>query len=129
MPLSKTEKHSTRINLWVPKMLHQELKEFAELEDTTMSYVVTGLLMEFFGLTPDDVPGRRPARTKFERKEQMYARRQRRNKTFSQVTGELVNNHIDRECNNCGSIFTAARDSKIKLCLICEKEKMNHSKE
>ncbi len=108
--LKRTQKYAHRTTIMFPNEVYWALKASAEKQDTTMSYIITELLMDYLDIHPDDIPGRRPAKTKTERKQQMLDRKKNNKETVT-VAQATRGKSYQIECNFCGSIIGVDYDT------------------
>ncbi len=107
--LKRTQKYAHRTTIMFPNEVYWALKSTAEKQDTTMSYIITELLMDYLDIHPDDIPGRRPARTKTERKEQLKLRKKDKKNTVT-VAQATKDKRYRVECNYCSRIIELSYD-------------------
>jgi hypothetical protein len=99
--LKRTQKYAHRTTVMFPNEVYWALKSSAEKQDTTMSYIITELLMDYLDIDPADIPGRRPAKTKTERKAQLAERKKGKKNTVT-VAQATKDKLYKIECNCCG---------------------------
>jgi len=83
--LPKTKKESIQTTMYLPNPIHYELRMRAAKEQTTMNWIICEALMQYLGMLPEDMPGKRPAKTKTERKSQWEDKSQEKRLNYADI--------------------------------------------
>jgi len=94
MTLRRTKQRNQQHTIYIPNELSEALREEAEYEDCSMSWIVCEELFDRYGMKPSDLPGKRPARTRGERKQQ-WEGKQTQKPRLKELTNERMNEIVE----------------------------------
>ena len=97
MTLRRTKQSNQQHTIYIPNELSEALRQEAEEEDCSMSWIVCEELFNRYGIEPSDLPGERPAKTKTERKQQWEDKQKQKSKELS---NEQLNKIVERVRQN-----------------------------
>ena len=99
MTLRRTKQRTRQHTIYIPNELSEALRQEAEEEDCSMSWIVCEELFNRYGIEPSDLPGERPAKTKTERKQQWEDKQKQKQKS-KELSNEQLNEIVERVRQN-----------------------------